>query len=84
LNYLNLTDIIEKRLRELISMKKYFLNAPQNPVVTDHSMLAEMVLEKALRDFQKEHLLKEIDRSLENRNEEEFLRLTDELKKYLE
>ena len=47
-------------------------------------MLAEMVLEKALRDFQKEHLLKEIDLSLENRNEEEFLRLTDELKKYLE
>ena len=44
-------------------MKKYFLNAPQNPVVTDHSMLAEMLLEKALRDFQKEHLLKEIDRS---------------------
>jgi len=65
-------------------MKKYYLNAPQNPVVTDHSMMAEMVLDKALRDFQKEHLLKEIDRSLENRNKEEFLRLTEELKKYQE
>ena len=64
LNYQKLTDIIEKRLRELISMKKYFLNAPQNPVVTDHSMLAEMLLDKALPDLQKEHLLKEIDQSL--------------------
>lgn len=65
-------------------MKKYYLNAPQNPVVTDHSTLAEMVLEKALRDFQKERLLKEIDESLETRNKEKFLHLTEELKKYVE
>ncbi|WP_428911097.1 IDEAL domain-containing protein [Niallia sp. Krafla_26] len=65
-------------------MKKYYLNAPQNPVVTDHSMLAEMVLDQALRNFQKERLLKEIDRALENKNKEEFMRLTEELKKYIE
>lgn len=65
-------------------MKKYYLNAPQSPVVTDHSMLAEMVLDKALRNFQKERLLKEIDHALENKNKKEFLRLTEELKKYLE
>ncbi|WP_338471886.1 IDEAL domain-containing protein [Niallia sp. XMNu-256] len=65
-------------------MKKYYLNAPQNPMVTDHSTLAEMVLDKALRDFQKERLLKEIDYSLETKNKEVFIRLTEELQKYLE
>lgn len=61
-------------------MKKYFLNAPQKPVVTDDSTLAEMVLDKALRDFQKEQILKEIDQSLVNRNKEKFLELTEKLK----
>ncbi len=65
-------------------MKKYYLNAPKNPMVTDHSMIAEMVLEKALRDFQKDRLLKEIDLALETKNKKEFLRLTEELQKYLE
>jgi uncharacterized protein YpiB (UPF0302 family) len=40
-----------------------------------------MVLKKALLDFQKEQLRKQIDRSLEDGNKEEFLRLTAELKK---
>ena len=49
-------------------MKKYYLNAPKNPMVTDHSMMAEMVLEKALQVFQKDRLLKEIDLALETKN----------------
>lgn len=65
-------------------MKKYYLNAPKNPMVTDHSMMAEMVLEKALRDFQKERILKEIDLALETKNKKEFLRLTEELQQYHE
>ncbi|MCQ6275665.1 IDEAL domain-containing protein [Bacillus sp. V3B] len=65
-------------------MKKYFLNAPQQPEVTDDSKIAEMVLDKALRDFQKEQILKEIDLSLRDRNEKDFLRLTERLQTYLE
>lgn len=65
-------------------MKKYFLNAPQKPDVTDDSTIAEMVLDMALRDFQKEKLLKEIDLSLQNNNKEEFMKLTEELQKYLQ
>lgn len=65
-------------------MKKYFLNAPQQPEVTDDAQMAEMVLNKALHDFQKEQILKEIDHSLRDRNEKDFLRLTEKLQMYLE
>ncbi len=65
-------------------MEKNLLNTlPENEVnVVDSEFaeMAEMVLNKVLNDFLKEQLLKEIDRSLENRNKEEFLRLTEELK----
>lgn len=64
-------------------MKKYFLNVPQQPEVIDDSLLAEMVLEKALKDFQKEQILKEIDQSLQERNKENFMELTERLKEYL-
>ncbi|MEC2074880.1 IDEAL domain-containing protein [Metabacillus fastidiosus] len=62
-------------------MKKYLLNAPENNVenVID-SLLAEMVLDKALRDFRKKKIQMEIDQSLEKRNKEDFFRLTSELK----
>lgn len=65
-------------------MKKYFLNAPQKSEITDDTTIAEMVLDKALRDFQKERLLKEIDLSLEKDDKDEFMRLTEELKEYLQ
>ena len=39
-----------------------------------------MFLDKALLNFRKEQIRKEIDRSLEERNKEEFLRLTEKLK----
>ncbi|MGM0875336.1 MAG: IDEAL domain-containing protein [Bacillota bacterium] len=45
-----------------------------------NSLFAEMVLDKALRDFRIDQILKEIDQTLQYRNKEEFLRLTEELK----
>ena len=65
-------------------MEKDLLNTlPEtevNVVDSEFAEMAEMVLNKVLNDFLKEQLLKEIDRSLEIRNKEEFLRLTEELK----
>lgn len=62
-------------------MEKKLLNTPpETEVNIADSELAEMVLNKALLDFRKEQLRKEIDWSLEKRNKEEFLRLTEELK----
>ncbi|WP_394234594.1 IDEAL domain-containing protein [Niallia oryzisoli] len=65
-------------------MNKYSLNAPQQTEVIDDSLFAEMVLDKALRDFQKEQILKEIDLSLRDRNKEQFLMLTEKLQEFLE
>ncbi|MFJ8248298.1 IDEAL domain-containing protein [Peribacillus asahii] len=63
-------------------MKKNLLSTPTiNEVNIMDSELAEMVLNKVLCDFRKEQLRIEIDRSLESRNKEEFLRLTEELKR---
>ncbi|CAH0285688.1 MULTISPECIES: IDEAL domain-containing protein [Bacillaceae] len=42
--------------------------------------MAEMVLKKALSDYRKAQIEKEIDHSLRNRDKEEFLRLTEILK----
>ena len=65
-------------------MEKNLLNTlPEtevNVVDSEFAEMAEMVLNKVLNDFLKEQLLQEIDRSLEVRNKEEFLRLTEELK----
>jgi uncharacterized protein YpiB (UPF0302 family) len=66
-------------------MKKYYLNSPQQPDVSNmDSLFAEMILDKAIRDFQIEKIQKEIDQALLNRNEKDFLHFTDELKKYLD
>ena len=65
-------------------MEKDLLNTiPEtevNVVDSEFAEMAEMVLNKVLNDFLKEQLLKEIDRSLDVRNKEEFLRLSEELK----
>ena len=62
-------------------MERNLLNtSPQPEVTVMDSEWAEMVLNKALRDFRKEQIRKEIDQSLQNRNKEEFLRLTEQLK----
>ena len=65
-------------------MKKYSLNSPEQPEVIDDSLLAEMVLQKALYDFQIEQILKEIDQSLLEHNKENFMNLTEKLKMYLD
>ncbi|PKG21629.1 IDEAL domain-containing protein [Niallia nealsonii] len=61
-------------------MEKYLLNAPKQSVgnVVD-SLFAEMVLEKALYEFRKATLQKEIDETLMNGNKKEFIRLSSEL-----
>lgn len=62
-------------------MERNLLNTPPQPEVTvTDSEFAEMVLNNALRNFRKEQIRKEIDQSLQDRNKEEFLRLTEELK----
>jgi len=60
-----------------------FNESQQLDVNAMDSEFAERVLNKALRDFRKEQILKEIDQSLQKRNKEEFLRLTEELKSIL-
>jgi uncharacterized protein YpiB (UPF0302 family) len=61
-------------------MEKNLLNSPQPEVNVMDSLFAEMVLDKALRDFRKEKIQQKIDQSLRDRNKREFLRLTEELK----
>ncbi len=41
---------------------------------------AQLVLNKSLRDFKKAQLLLQIDQSLEKRDKDTFLRLTEDLK----
>ncbi|MED3993549.1 IDEAL domain-containing protein [Peribacillus frigoritolerans] len=43
-------------------------------------VIAEMVLKRALEDYRKAQIEKQIDDSLKNRNKKEFFRLTNELK----
>lgn len=62
-------------------MNKYFLNQPQFDENVTDAQVAEMVFDKVLHDARKAKLLKEIDQSLLTKNKEEFLRLTEELKR---
>ncbi len=55
----------------------------QNEEDTMNSLTAEMVLDHALRMFQKQQLQKEIDYALLNRNKQEFLKLSQQLQAYL-
>ncbi|MGR3763085.1 IDEAL domain-containing protein [Rossellomorea sp. NS-SX7] len=61
-------------------MKKYLLNAPQPELISMDSLIAEMILDKALLTFRIEQIEQKIDQSLRDGNKEEFLRLTQELK----
>ncbi|QTL52462.1 IDEAL domain-containing protein [Priestia aryabhattai] len=42
-------------------------------------ILVELFLSQSIKEFKKGKILEEIDQSLKNKNEEAFLRLTDEL-----
>lgn len=62
-------------------MKNYVLNIPvETEVNMTDAKLAEMFLDAALLNFRKEQIRKEINRALDERNEEEFIRLTEKLK----
>jgi uncharacterized protein YpiB (UPF0302 family) len=63
-------------------MKKYILETmPQKDIAALNAFYAELLLDKVLRDFRIKQMKLEIDRSLQDRNKEEFLRLTEELKR---
>lgn len=61
-------------------MEKRLLNSPQQSE-ENVSLLAEQVLNQALKVYRIEKLREKIDEALTSRNQEEFMRLTDELKK---
>ncbi|MBU8878094.1 IDEAL domain-containing protein [Bacillus sp. FJAT-29790] len=61
-------------------MKKYLLNSPHQPEENLDSQIAEKILNNALQAYRREKLKMEIDQTLSDRNKEEFLRLTEELK----
>ncbi|MDM5328198.1 IDEAL domain-containing protein [Neobacillus sp. CF12] len=62
-------------------MEKRLLNSPQQTDENNDSVIAEMFLNHALIEFRREVLRKEIDLSLQERNKEAFLQLSEELKK---
>ena len=63
-------------------MEKNLANTPPQPEINvKDSEFAEMVINKALLNFRIQQIRKEIDQSLQDKNKEEFLRLTKELKK---
>ncbi|MDQ0243529.1 uncharacterized protein YpiB (UPF0302 family) [Bacillus fengqiuensis] len=62
-------------------MEKYVSQVSQHSKEKDmDSLIAERILEKALLDFRIGQIEKEIDQSLQDRNREAFLRLTEKLK----
>lgn len=62
-------------------MEKDLIKSAKKLNEEELAVLAEKVLNKSLLEYQKEKLRKEIDKSLQERNKEEFLRLTGELKR---
>jgi uncharacterized protein YpiB (UPF0302 family) len=62
-------------------MEKRLLNSPQQTDENNDSVIAEMFLNHAMIEFRREVLRKEIDLSLQERNKEAFLKLSEELKK---
>jgi uncharacterized protein YpiB (UPF0302 family) len=62
-------------------MEKRLLNSPQQTDENNDTVIAEMFLNHALIEFRREVLRKEIDLSLQERNKEAFLKLSEELKK---
>lgn len=62
-------------------MEKRLLNSPQQTDENNDSVIAEMFLNNVLLEFRRDAIRKEIDRSLQERNKEAFIQLTEELKK---
>lgn len=55
----------------------------KSPEERHNSFIVDLILDELLLKFRKERLLKEIDKSLMERNKDEFLRLTNELNSIL-
>ncbi|TKC19430.1 IDEAL domain-containing protein [Robertmurraya kyonggiensis] len=60
-------------------MNKDLLKLPEPTVAEQLSVLAEQILNESLLEYRKEKLREEIDQSLQERNKDEFLRLSSEL-----
>ncbi|MFE4100024.1 IDEAL domain-containing protein [Priestia sp. YIM B13484] len=52
----------------------------QPEVEMSDSTKAQLILNKSLHDFKKKQILEKIDQTLQNRDKEAFLRLTEKLK----
>ncbi len=64
-----------------MEQKKTNANSSPSESNSEFSHFAELVIRESLQNFQRMILLQKIDLTLEERNKEEFLRLTEELKK---
>jgi len=75
--------IAMKKTRSGFSLEQKKTNANSSPSESnsEFSHFAELVIRESLQNFQRMILLQKIDLTLEERNKEEFLRLTEELKK---
>lgn len=60
-------------------MKKDLLNLPEPQIEEELSKMAEEILNESLLEYKRKKLREEIDKSLQERNKQEFLRLTSEL-----
>ncbi|TFE03218.1 ReoY family proteolytic degradation factor [Jeotgalibacillus sp. R-1-5s-1] len=79
---------IQLNFQASLSTHQYAAVLEENPFmpkyvkITDKDrILAEQFLKESLSSFKKEHLMKEIDRALDNQDYERFQELTSELKK---
>jgi uncharacterized protein YpiB (UPF0302 family) len=61
--------------------KNHLFSTEKGEQEMTETLLAEMILEKSLRDFRKKQIKNEIDESLLKRSKHDFLRLTNELKR---
>lgn len=61
-------------------MEKHLLNSPEKHDENMDEILAEQFLTNALLTFRRERLKLQIDQTLTERNQKEFMRLTEELK----
>lgn len=80
------TNICENTLdTPNVNLKMEVFKLGKQYVVQHHllSLMAELVLDQAVRDYEISRLYKEIDQALEDQNKERFLHLTNELKNRL-
>jgi uncharacterized protein YpiB (UPF0302 family) len=79
---------IQLNFRASFHSPQYVAVLEENPYAPKHlqvnekdKIIAEQFLEKSLHDFQKERLMKLIDEALDRQDEQEFKRLTEQLRR---